>query len=441
MGCDMVAALGRATADTQTLFAHSMTASPPAVPVLRLVPGRGHAPGERVTTRYLDLPQVKTTFAVLGCSTGGWGYEYGVNECGVAVGRAPLRTCLACGQAGLLGDELVRLTLERARTAQQGADLLTDLIRRYGQGSFPGAADDVTDSSFLIADAREAFAIEACGPYYVWQQLCELRVLGPLGTVRQDWDRIAPGLSEHVLQQGWWPADGSKIDFAGCVCPPLAGQHDLARRWGRATLRLSEQSGHITVPFLRRLLGELEEDAGEELAANLVVALNDPGERPLVAWTGLGPRALRVFFPLLLEGDLPPAFCEPDDPGCGSGLPLPHLAHAPGPQESGASVGRRLQRLAALLGPCEEARDLAREALDRLQARFDQETEDFAADTASLRRPGGQEELRRQATFFMQHCVERFEEVVDALAGESRDPQRPPVPAPAAAATLYVFDG
>jgi hypothetical protein len=49
--------------------------------------------------------------------------------------------------------------------------------------------------------------------------------------------------------------------------------------------------------------------------------------------------------------------------------------------------------------------------LGRLQARFEQDAEEFAAEGAALRRRGEEAELHRQATLFMQHCLERFEEV------------------------------
>jgi hypothetical protein len=33
----------------------------------------------------------------------------------------------------------------------------------------------------------------------------------------QDWNRISPGLGQHAISQGWWPGDGSKLDFVGAL--------------------------------------------------------------------------------------------------------------------------------------------------------------------------------------------------------------------------------
>ena len=87
MDCDLVVALGQAGVDGQTLFARR--SSQPIGHALRLdrSPRRAFAPGEKVRTQFLELPQVRQTHAVLGCQLDcSWGYEHGVNEHQVAVG-------------------------------------------------------------------------------------------------------------------------------------------------------------------------------------------------------------------------------------------------------------------------------------------------------------------------------------------------------------------
>src|SRR5262249_11329255 len=138
MGGDLVAALGRATVDGHTLFGHNSTHAPRTCQALRLLPGRCFVSGEKIRTTLLELPQARQTGTVLGSQPHGrWGYQHGVNAHGVAVGRAPLRTRLAADGPGLTGTDLVRLALERARTARQAVDLLTDLVTRHGQAAEP----------------------------------------------------------------------------------------------------------------------------------------------------------------------------------------------------------------------------------------------------------------------------------------------------------------
>ena len=58
---------------------------------------------------------------------------------------------------------------------------------------------------------------------------------------------------------------------------------------------------------------------------------------------------------------------------------------------------------------------LARDTYVRVQARFDQETDEFLAEARALKRRGTLEELQRLATLFMQHNLEEFEKVTAGL--------------------------
>jgi hypothetical protein len=428
MGCDMVAALGRATVDGHTLFGHNSGQPDRRVQSLRLVRGRPFELGQTVRTQHLELPQARQTFTVLGSQAAGTcGYEHGVNEHGVAVGRSPLRTRLPAG-AGLAGSELVRLVLERAASARQALDLLTDLVNRHGQAS--GAViEEASDNAFLIADAHEAFAVETAGHYWVCQHVEEVRAQGAVGTVRQDWDRIARGLSEHAIALGWWPEDGSKLDFAGAVCPGLSEQAPALHRWGRATYLLGQQNGHIDTPFVRRILADHdaeEANPGEKAglpapslcrhkpgpdetatAASLVVPLSAAPGRLVCAWCAFGPPCRSVFFPVFLEGELPEAFSAGD--------------------KEAVRMGVRTRQLHAALESSEEMADAVRDHLGRLQARFDQEAEEFVVEAVTLKQHGDSAGLQRQAGLFMHHCLERFEEVWDGLMGTARATPAQPV--------------
>src|SRR5688572_30758914 len=134
MGCDLVVALGRATVDGQTLFGQNTNLPANQPGPLHRTPGRPFAVGEKTHTQHLELPQVRQTYTAVGCRPEGeWGYHHGVNEHGLAVGCTALRGKLRCPQPFLTGPDLVRLALERCRSATQAMDLVTDLIGRHGQ--------------------------------------------------------------------------------------------------------------------------------------------------------------------------------------------------------------------------------------------------------------------------------------------------------------------
>jgi dipeptidase len=416
MASDMVVALARATGDGHTLFGHNSNRPRGEGQALRRVAGRPFEAGEVVRTPTVTLPQVRHTTTVLATQAAGqWGYAHGVNEHRVAIGTTPIRSKLDRGQAGLAGPDLVRLALERATSARQAVDVVTDLVCRHGQGS----ADDEgasQDNAFLIADPQEAFAVAACGHHWTVQAVGAVRALGEACHIRKDWDRISRGLADLAIEHGWWPGDGSKLDFAGAVCADGPGAAAALRRWGRATLLLEQQSGQIDVPFLRRLLADHFEGCADEVdpcdpagaslcrhagaeetatAASLVAQLGPAPVLP-VAWCTFGPPCVSVFFPLFLEGEIPEAF------GGESGV-------------ADSVVSRRLRGLAARATRDRHQLATVRDTVAQLQTRIDQEARELLGEATLLQRRGETEGLRRLTGSFMQHQLECFEDAWSAL--------------------------
>jgi dipeptidase len=423
MGADLVVALGPATVHGDTLFGQNCHGAADERRRLCLAPGREFALGETVRRPHVELPQARLTSTVLaGQAEGAWGYEYGVNEHQVAAGCTGWSSRLACTGAGLHGPDLVRLVLERSAAARPALDLLTDLLSRHGQ------ADG--EHIFLIADPAEAFVVEAAGDGWAAQEIRQVRAVSDVTVIRQDWDHIAPGLADRAAALGWWTADGSKLDFAGTLSEDPMGPASALRRWGRATFLLEQQNGHIDAPFVRRLLADHYEGTPFEVdpvrpggavtplcqhgpteaarpatTASFVTALSASPERLPTAWCAFGPPCIGIHLPVFLDGDLPAAF------GTADGL------------------WQRTRTLLRSLGGDEARWDMARETLGWLQARLEQEAEEFAAEAAGMRRRGARDELRRLAGALMQSHIERLGDVVQALASAHPTHEREPAPA------------
>jgi secernin len=386
MASDTVVALGKATDDGSTLFGHNCTRGARQALALIRTPRCTFATGEMLPAKFLQLSQVRETFAVLALQPPGhWGYECGLNERQVAIGCIDLAPSRITQESP--GPEFVRAALERCPGARQAVDFITDLLDRRRSERQAGAIDHV----FTIADAHEAYVIETAGSHWACQEVREVRAAGSARLIRQDWDRVSRGLADQAIREGRWQADGSKVDFGMTLPGDPFNRTDAFRRWSRALLLLQEQNGSIDQAHIRRVLSDHGAagvrrpgalcrhgaTAGEETTVACFVACLRPAETSLpMAWCAFGPPCRSVFFSVFLDGQMPEAFAN----------------------------GSMLSSEAS-----------AREDIARLQDSIDQKTAEFLNDARRLREQGNADELFRMATTFVQHQLEEC----DALAADS----------------------
>src|SRR6202142_1820606 len=98
--------------------------------------GRRNSAGCTLRTQYLTIGDTGAHATLLSCPTWLWGAEHGVNEHGVAIGNERVATThdAAAAKPALIGMDLVRIGLERARTAAEAGDGMTGLLEAGGQG-------------------------------------------------------------------------------------------------------------------------------------------------------------------------------------------------------------------------------------------------------------------------------------------------------------------
>jgi len=185
-------------ADGAMLFAKNSDRHPDEPQVVEWHARR--AGGGELRTQYLSIAD-PGAHAFLGSRpTWLWGVEHGVNEHRVAIGNEKIWTVdhPEDQPPALLGMDLVRLGLERARSADEALTVLTTLLERHGQGgSGEPDHDEPYFSSFLVADPESGFVLETSNRTWAARPIGEGAAISNRISLRTDWTRasadVAPG--------------------------------------------------------------------------------------------------------------------------------------------------------------------------------------------------------------------------------------------------------
>ena len=167
-----------------------------------------HPKGAIYKAAYIDIPNVGKTNKFIGSrSAGRWGYGMGVNEYQVVVADndAPSRDLLGFKKS-LHDNDLVRLVLERAKTAREGVDVIAAIVPRFGQ-AWNGII-------FEIGDPNELWVVAITGPRWAAKKYSDtVTARSNQYQIGDDYDLASPDLVSFAVEKGWVPAGTKRINF------------------------------------------------------------------------------------------------------------------------------------------------------------------------------------------------------------------------------------
>jgi len=314
--CDTFVALPETTQQKTMLFAKSADCEVNEANAVARIPRRKHVKGEAVRLTHLLIPQAEETYEIL-LTKAFWTYgcEIGVNEYGLAMGEeAVFTTEMKEEKDGIIGPDLMRLGLERAKNCQEAIQIMTSLLEQYGQGgSAELKGNSHFDSSYLMADQEEAYVLETAGRHWAVKKVDAIASISNMLGIRTDWDFCSDEIAS--------PKTDFTSQYALPEAPPTLGS---PMRQALTYESLKSALGHINVKNIfatMRHHGEGYHPAHAETHCNICVhagpqetrwwqadgvMVTDVGAHGVLAWvTGTSGNCVSIFKPVFLGMELP----------------------------------------------------------------------------------------------------------------------------------------
>ena len=327
-GCDTWVAMGDVTARGYTLLGKNSDRPTFGCQPLVMHRGRRWPAGAKIDLVRVKIDQAAETYTTLGSSPyWSWGYEEGINEHRVAVGNEAIWTKvlseeIASHKAGKgpklgpTGMDLVRLGLERGKTAREALGAIAGVVEKYGQcgsASPTRGLSGAYHNSFIIADPTEAWILETTGGHWVAKRIKSGSTsISNAPSLGSDFDLTSANLVPHAIAKGWWPADkGGQFHFQHAYSngtrkdgPVVTRVHGRARA-SRRLLKQRTDSGKVDVRWMMHVSRSPSIGLNVTASGSVAVLPNTKDELPVYWWCPAVPTA-SCFVPFFIHGSGPP---------------------------------------------------------------------------------------------------------------------------------------
>ncbi|XP_014257056.1 secernin-3 [Cimex lectularius] len=265
------------------------------------IPEAQHDSGKLKCT-YIEIDQVESTLSVILCKpTWMWGAEMGANSSGVVIGNEAVYTKVPESGEALLGMDLVRLGLERSKTAVEAVDVITGLLEKYGQGgNCYESGSTQYQNSFLIVDPTSAWVVETAGKLWVAQEVKDsMRNISNMLTIGTRIDKMADGVKTYAVDNKLWDGQG-ELDWAKAFSDGGCDRFDK----GHELLKSLTAENKFQVTDMFKILRDTESGICMRLGSGCVTTSSQVsllfGDKPCAHWfTGTPDPTVSVFKPFV----------------------------------------------------------------------------------------------------------------------------------------------
>jgi len=204
--CDTFVYIPSKEESANIIFAKNSDREPNEVQAIIRIPAKQHE-SDKLKCTYIEIPQVPETYEViLSKPFQMWGAEMGANEHDLVIGNEAVFTKVKFNKkkSGLTGMDMIRLALERVKTADTALELITGLIANYGQHPNGGYKNDLFyHNSFIIADKTKAWVLETAGKHWVAIEVKGYRSISNRLTIGEEFDLSSKGIEDYALKNGF----------------------------------------------------------------------------------------------------------------------------------------------------------------------------------------------------------------------------------------------
>jgi secernin len=255
--CDTLIATKLATSNGIAVFGKNSDRPPNESQSMVYFPAATHKAGSPLKCTYIEIPQVEKTYAVLLSKPFWmWGAEMGVNEHGLVIGNEAVFSKIPANKTpALLGMDMLRAALERAKEPKEALQVIIDLLEKHGQGGNCTFGEELYyHNSFLIANAEDAWVLETVDRQWAARQVKDVYSISNCLTIGAQYDMSSSDLVDLSLKKGF-TKNKSQFNLARDYSDLLFTTFGKGRKRRETTITtLDAQKGKVSIESMMATL-------------------------------------------------------------------------------------------------------------------------------------------------------------------------------------------